>query len=199
MSEFARMMQGLVYDDFSEEMNELRRRAKKLFKAYNATTDEELERREEIKKELFAEVGERVWIEPDFRCEFGSNIVFGHDVYVNFGAVILDCAPIRIGNNVLIGPNLGLYAANHCLDPEERMEGGCYGKPITIEDGVWIGGDVKVLQGVTIGKNSIIGAGSIVNKDIPENVIAAGNPCKVIRPLSDKDKTDYLQYKKGKE
>jgi len=121
-----------------------------------------------------------------------------NDVYINFGCIILDCADITIGNNVLIGPNLGIYAANHSILPEERIAGGCYGKPVIINDNVWIGGDVKILQGVTIGEGSIIGAGSIVTKDVPSRVISAGNPCKIIRKITEKDKTDYLDRINGK-
>ena len=110
-------------------------------------------------------------------------------MYINFGCVILDCAEVTIGANSLLGPNIGLYAVNHATDAEERMHGGCYGKPIHIGKNVWLGGDVKILAGVSIGDNTIIGAGSIVTKDIPSNVVAVGNPCKVIREITDKDKT----------
>lgn len=144
-------------------------------------------------KELFKSAGERVWIEPDFRCEFGKNIIIEDDVYINFGCVILDCAEIIIGSHTLIGPNVGIYAANHSLYSKERINGGCVGKPIHIGKNVWLGGDVKVLPGVTIGDNTVIGTGSIVTKDIPSNVIAVGNPCKVIREITEKDKTDYLE------
>lgn len=127
----------------------------------------------------------------DFRCEFGKNITIGDNVYINFGCIILDCAEVTIGSNTLLGPNIGLYAANHSTDATERINGGCYGKPIHIGNSVWLGGDVKVLTGVTIGDNSIIGAGSVATKNIPSNVIAVGNPCKVIREITDKDKTEY--------
>lgn len=127
----------------------------------------------------------------DFRCEFGKNITIGDNVYINFGCIILDCAEVTIGSNTLLGPNIGLYAANHSTDATERINGGCYGKPIHIGNSVWLGGDVKVLAGVTIGDNSIIGAGSVVTKNIPSNVIAVGNPCKVIREITDKYKTEY--------
>lgn len=144
-------------------------------------------------QQLFKNVGENVWIEPDFRCEFGKNITIGDDVYINFGCIILDCSEVTIGSHTLLGPNIGLYAANHSTDATERINGGCYGKPIHIGNNVWLGGDVKVLQGVTIDDNTIIGAGSIVTKDIPDNVIAVGNPCKVIRKITEEDKTDYLE------
>ena len=121
-------------------------------------------------------MGKNVWIEPDFRCEFGKNIVIEDNVYINFGCVILDCAEVVIGANTLLGPNIGIYPVNHAIDAEERIKG-----------------DVKILAGVTIGDNTIIGAGSVVPKDIPENVIAVGNPCKVLREITEADKTDYLK------
>lgn len=193
MTEWERMQKGLVYNDFDQDLFNKRVEAKKLFKAYNKTGDEEIDLRNKIMKQLFKNVGENVWIEPDFRCEFGKNITIGDNVYINFGCIILDCSEVTIGSNTLLGPNIGLYAANHSTDPTERINGGCYGKPIHIGNNVWLGGDVKVLQGVTIGDNTIIGAGSIVTKDIPDNVIAVGNPCKVIRKITEEDKTDYLE------
>lgn len=193
MTEWERMQKGLVYNDFDQDLFNKRVEAKKLFKAYNKTEDEEIDLRNKIMKQLFKNVGENVWIEPDFRCEFGKNITIGDDVYINFGCIILDCSEVTIGSHTLLGPNIGLYAANHSTDATERINGGCYGKPIHIGNNVWLGGDVKVLQGVTIGDNTIIGAGSIVTKDIPDNVIAVGNPCKVIRKITEEDKTDYLE------
>lgn len=193
MTEWERMQKGLVYNDFDQDLFNKRVEAKKLFKAYNKTEDEEVDLRNKIMKQLFKNVGENVWIEPDFRCEFGKNITIGDDVYINFGCIILDCSEVTIGSHTLLGPNIGLYAANHSTDATERINGGCYGKPIHIGNNVWLGGDVKVLQGVTIDDNTIIGAGSIVTKDIPDNVIAVGNPCKVIRKITEEDKTDYLE------
>lgn len=193
MTEWERMQKGLVYNDFDQDLFNKRVEAKKLFKAYNKTDDEEIDLRNKIMKQLFKNVGENVWIEPDFRCEFGKNITIGDNVYINFGCIILDCSEVTIGSNTLLGPNIGLYAANHSTDATERINGGCYGKPIHIGNNVWLGGDVKVLQGVTIDDNTIIGAGSIVTKDIPDNVIAVGNPCKVIRKITEEDKTDYLE------
>lgn len=191
MTEWERMQNGLVYNDFDEELFYRRVAAKKCFRAYNKTNDDDLELRQQIMQELFKSVGKNVWIEPDFKCEFGKNITIMDDVYINFGCIILDCAPITIGSHSLLGPNVGLYAANHSLDVTGRINGGCCGKPIKIGNNVWLGGDVKILGGVTIGDNSIIGAGSVVTKDIPKNVIAVGNPCKVIREITEADKTDY--------
>lgn len=191
MTEWEKLQAGMIYNDFDDDLFQRRIHAKKLFKAYNRTTDEQTEEREHILSELLGSVGKDVWIEPDFRCEYGRNIHIQDNVYINFGCIMLDAAEIRIGKNVLLGPNVGLYPVNHSIDAQERINGGCYGKPIIIEDNVWFGGDVKVTAGVTIGKNSIIGTGSVVTKDIPANVIAAGNPCRVIRPITDEDKTNY--------
>lgn len=193
MNTWERLHAGLVYNDFDDDLFQRRVKAKKLFRAYNASDDDQVELREQLMGELFGSVGKRVWIEPDFKCEFGSNIHIGDDVYINFGCIILDCAKVTIGEHTLIGPNVGLYAANHSTDAEERINGGCYGKPISIGKNCWLGGDVKVVPGVTIGDGTIIGTGSIVTKDIPAGVIAVGNPCHVLRKITDADKTDYLQ------
>lgn len=163
-------------------------RQKKLFKACNKTDDEDIELRNKILQQLLKSMGKDVWVEPDFRCEYGKNMTIEDNVYINFGCIILDCAEISIGSHTLLGPNIGLYAANHSTDADERINGGCYGKPIHIGRNVWLGGDVKVLGGVTIGDNTIIGTGSIVTKDIPSNVIVVGNPCKVIRAITEDDK-----------
>ena len=195
MTEWKKMQQGIIYNDFDEDLFKRRIETKKLFRMYNKTDDEEVNLRNDIMKKLFKKVGKNVWIEPDFRCEFGKNIIIEDDVYINFGCIILDCAEVIIGSHTLIGPNVGLYPVNHSVDAEERINGGCIGKPINIGKNVWLGGDVKVLAGVSIGDNTIIGTGSIVTRDIPSNVIAVGNPCKVIREITDKDKTDYLSKK----
>ena len=188
MTTWERLRAGLVYDDFDCDLFERRVAAKKLFRAYNRTEDDETELRERLMRELFGSVGRDVWIEPDFRCEFGRNIRIEDNVYINFGCVILDCAEVTIGANALLGPNIGLYAVNHSNDPIERTAGVCYGKPIHIGRDVWMGGNAVVLAGVTIGDGSVIGAGSVVTKDVPAGVIAAGNPCRVIREIDDRDK-----------
>ena len=193
MTAWEKLQNGLIYDDSDEDLFQRRIEAKKLFRAYNKTEDEDTELRNQLMQQLFKKVGKNVWIEPDFKCEFGKNISIEDDVYINFGCVILDCAEVTIGAHSLLGPNIGIYPVNHATDAEERMNGGCYGKPIHIGRNVWLGGDVKVLAGVTIGDNAIIGTGSIVTKDIPANVVAVGNPCRVIKEITDKDKTGYTK------
>ncbi|MFP4975543.1 sugar O-acetyltransferase [Paenibacillus sp. CN-4] len=178
---------GDMYDDAGKEVSALRAHAISRCRKYNQKVNADDDYDMSILKELFAEVGENVYIESNFRCEFGFNISIGNDVYINHDMIILDCNEVKIGNDVYIGPRAGLYAANHAEDPVERAEKGVYSAPIILEDNVWLGGDVKITPGVTIGKNSIIGAGSVVIKDIPPNSVAAGVPCKVIRPVQFSD------------
>lgn len=195
MTEWDKIQAGIMYNDFDSDLFKRRVYAKKLFRQYNKTEDNETELRQAIMTKLFKSVGKNVWIEPDFKCEYGKNITIENDVYINFGCIILDCAQIFIGANSLLGSNIGIYAANHATNAEERINGGCYGKPVSIGKRVWLGGDVKIVGGVSIGDDTIIGAGSIVTKDIPSGVIAAGNPCRVIRKITENDKTDYLKNK----
>ncbi len=192
MTDWEKMQAGEIYNDFAADLFDRRVEAKKLFRAYNRLEDDEVDKRNDIMRRLFKSVGKNVWIEPDFRCEFGKNISIGNDVYINFGCVILDCGQVRIGDNTLIGPNVGLFSGNHTTDAEERAAGGLIPKPITIGARVWLCGNVTVVPGVTIGDDTIIGAGSVVTKDIPSGVIAAGNPCKVLRKITPEDKTGYI-------
>ena len=180
-----------IYNDFDQDLFNRRVEAKKLFRIYNRTEDDETDKRSDIMRRLFKAVGKNVWIEPDFRCEFGKNISIGDDVYINFGCVILDCGQVKIGNQVLIGPNVGIYDANHALDAEERMDGALLPGKVTIGNRVWIGGGTIILPNVTIGDDTVIGAGSIVTHDIPSGVVAVGNPCHVLREITDKDKVGY--------
>ena len=182
------MLAGLPSDDRDEEVEARRLVAKRLFRAYNRTTETDVEVREKIKTELFRSVGKNVFIEPDFICELGSNITIGDNVFINFGCIIFDMGEVTIGDNAMFGPRVGIYTTNHAFDAEERVANVVMSKPIHIGNRVWLSADVKIVQGVTIGDNSIIGAGSVVTKDIPSNVIAAGNPCRVIRKITDEDK-----------
>ncbi|MBC7541494.1 MAG: sugar O-acetyltransferase, partial [Candidatus Sericytochromatia bacterium] len=134
-------------------------------------------------QDLFGHVGARIEIEPPFRCEYGSNISLGDGVYMNFDCVILDCAAVRLGNNVACGPGVHIYAATHPLTADIRVQGPELAKPVTIGNNVWIGGRAIICPGVTIGDNTTIGAGSVVTRDVPANVLAAGNPCRVVREL----------------
>ncbi len=191
-TDWEKMQAGEIYNDFDKDLFNRRVEAKKLFREYNKTDDDETEKRLDLMRRLFKSVGKNVWIEPDFRCEFGKNIVIGNDVYINFGCVILDCGNVKIGNQVLIGPNVGIYDANHALDAQERMDGALIPGNINIGNRVWIGGGTIILPNVTIGDDTVIGAGSIVTHDIPSGVVAVGNPCRVLRKLSDADKVGYI-------
>ena len=191
MTEWEKLQAGQLYNDFDADLFQRRIAAKKLFRAYNRTEDKETERRQALLKQLFRSVGERVWISAVVSSEKGGHVTVGDDEYINFGCIILDCAEVTIGSHCLLGPNIGIYPVNHAIDPAERAAGGCQGKPVHIGENVWLGGDVKITAGVTIGDNSIIGTGSVVTRNIPANVIAAGNPCRVLRPITEADRTAY--------
>ena len=169
----------------------------KLIKLNNETDRDE---RHKICKDLFGKFGKSTVLSP-FRCDYGENIYIGDKSFINFNVSMIDLGKIKIGNRVLIGPSTGLFTAIHPTDPEIRATGIEKGVDITIEDDVWIGGNATILPGVTIGKGAIIGAGSVVTKDIPEMTIAAGNPAKVIRKITEEDKTYwqgvYDGYLKG--
>lgn len=180
-SERELMLAGELYLASDPELVALRRKARSLTRRFNQAGEDETDLRREIITELFGAVGSRFEIEPPFRCDYGFNIHAGDNLFMNFGCVVLDCAPIRIGRNVLMGPGVHLYAATHPVEPEVRATGRELAFPITIGDDVWIGGHVVVCPGVTIGDRCVIGAGSVVTRDIPPGSIAAGNPCRVIR------------------
>ena len=189
---YERMLSGTMYNDLSTELVQRREQVVFLTNDYNSTYGKPKEVREALLRNLLKGIGENVHFEPNFRCEFGFNITIGNNFFANFDCIMLDGNLITIGDNVLLGPRVGLYTANHALDPQERLMGGCYAHPIVIEDNVWVGAGVHIMGGVTVGRNSVIGAGSVVTKSIPENVIAAGVPCKVIREITDEDKTGFL-------
>jgi maltose O-acetyltransferase len=178
-----KMRLGEIYCDFEPELLKGREAAKKITRLYNLTTDADKESRDKLLDELFESRGKNTFIEPNFRVEYGFNINVGDNFFANYDAIILDCAKVTIGDDVLFGPRVGVYTANHVTDPEARAKGDVYALPVTIGDRVWLGANVIVNPGVTIGENSIIGSGSVVTKDIPPNVIAVGNPCKVIKKI----------------
>ena len=194
-TDLEKMQDGEIYNDFDRDLFNRRVEAKKLFRQYNRSDDSEVDKRRDIMRQLFGAVGENVWIEPDFRCEFGKNITIGNDVYINFGCVILDCGRVTIGDQVLIGPNVGMYDANHALDATERMDGALVPGNISIGNRVWIGGGVIILPNVSIGDDSVIGAGSVVTRDIPRGVVAVGNPCRVLRAITPADKVGFVPRK----
>jgi maltose O-acetyltransferase len=184
-SEKALMLAGQMYLSADPELAAERKRARRLTRLYNATTEEEEDRRKEILRELLGRVGSRIEIEPPFRCDYGEHISIEEGFFANFGCVILDCNLVTIGRDVKFGPNVHIYAATHPVDPTARNSGRELGFPVTIEDGVWVGGGSLILPGVTIGEGTTIAAGSVVAKSIPPRVVAAGVPCRVLRSLSD--------------
>ena len=199
MSEKEKMLSGELYKTSDEELVRQRDLARNASAQYNHTTEEEKERRQEILKELLGSLGEGVEIFPVVQFDYGCNTYIGDNCYINFNCTFLDCAEIRIGNNVFIGPNVSLLTPIHPLLAKERNvridENGQrymieFCKPITIEDNVWFGGGVTVTPGVRIGHDSVIGAGSVVTRDIPPGVIAAGVPCKVIREITEQDSVE---------
>ncbi len=187
----ALMRSGRMYDDLTPELIAARARAVGLTDAYNFSLGQPPEEREALLRAFLRKVGPGAHFEPNFRCEFGFNITIGRSFYANFDCVMLDGGEITIGDNVLLGPRVGIYTANHAIDPAERVAGGCYARPVTIGNRVWVGGGVQINQGVTIGDDAIIGAGSVVTRDVPAGVIAAGVPCKVLREITEADATGF--------
>ena len=188
-----RMKQGLLYTDLGEGLEEERQRCKELIYDYNLTRPGEAEKRKALLRELLGDMGENIWIEPPVRMAYGKNVHIGDAFYANFNLVLVDDIDIYIGNHVMIAPNVTITATGHPVHPELRKNGTQFSIPVRIEDDVWIGANVVILPGVTIGKNSVIGAGSVVTKNIPENVVAVGNPCRVLREITELDKQFYYK------
>ncbi|MFN3161368.1 MAG: sugar O-acetyltransferase [Rubinisphaera brasiliensis] len=177
-----KMLAGELYDPLDPELVAMRTRVRELCFELNASRPTDLLQRQEILRQLFGSGGETVTLEPPFYCDYGSHIHLGKNVYFNFNCVILDVCEVHIGDHTLIGPGVQIYAATHPLNAAARREKES-GKPITIGCDVWIGGGAILCPGITIGDKSVIGAGSVVTRDIPAGVLAVGNPCKVIRQL----------------
>tara|TARA_R110002049_G_scaffold72490_7_gene187564 strand:- start:150834 stop:151367 length:534 start_codon:yes stop_codon:yes gene_type:complete len=177
------MLAGQLYDPNDPDLTEARMIARERCHAINTSAPREEERRRSILNELLGSGGDSVWLEPPFRCDYGTNIYLGEKVYFNFDCVILDVCEVRIGNNVFVAPGVHIYAATHPVDAALRRTQEL-GKPVTIGNDVWIGGKAIICPGVTIGDGSVIGAGSVVTKDVPPDVVVAGNPAKVIRKLA---------------
>ena len=184
MNEKEKMQKGLLYDaNYDESLKSERIRAKKICQQYNSLQYENFEQKNKLLKELLGKTGDNFTIEPSFYCDYGYNIEIGENFYSNHNLVILDPGRVVFGDNVFIGPNCGFYTANHPLSPEIRNKGLEDAKPIFVGNNVWFGGNVTVLSGVTIGNNCTIGAGSVVIKSIPDNSLAVGNPCRVIKKI----------------
>lgn len=189
MTEKEKMLAGMLYNAVdSKELFYDRQNCKVMCKKYNDTNPLDEEKKHEILGEILGKTGDNYWVESPFMCDYGYNISVGENFYANYNLVVLDCAEVNIGDNVLIAPNVGIYTAGHPLVADQRNSGLEYAYPITIGNNVWIGGGVQICPGVTIGDNTVIGAGSVVTKDIPANVVAAGVPCKVIKEITEDDR-----------
>src|SRR4051812_39391033 len=182
-TEKEKMIGGELYDPLDKQLVEDRLRTRLLIKALNDTREDELIERINILQELIPNAGAGLWLQPPFYCDYGFNMNVGEKVFFNFNCIVLDVAPVTIGSRTMFGPNVQIYTATHPLNHEERASGLEYAKPIVIGEDVWVGGSAVICPGVTIGDRTVIGAGSVVTKDIPADVFAAGNPCKVIRSL----------------
>ena len=196
MDEKEKMQSGVLYDANNDyTLFKDRIRCKSLCHKYNNLPPEKIQKRKKLLKKIIGKTKENFWIEQSFWCDYGYNIELGENFYANHNFVVLDPGKVTFGDNVFIGPSCSFYTAQHPLDVETRNRGLEYAFSITVGDNVWFGGNVTVLPGVTIGSNTVIGAGSVVTKDIPSGVLAAGNPCRVIREITDADKTKFERQK----
>lgn len=182
-SEKQKMLDGELYNALDKQLSNERTHARLLLKRLNDSREDEPDLRVELLRQLIPNAASGLWIQSPFFCDYGYNLMIGEKVFFNFNCVVLDVATVRIGSRTLFAPNVQIYTATHPIDYHERASGLEYAKPITIGEDVWIGGSVVICPGVTIGDRTIIGAGSVVTKDIPSDIIAAGNPCKIIRKL----------------
>jgi len=183
VTELEKMLAGELYVASDPELTALRVRVRRLLRDYNATDTEDAVGRTTLLEALLAEHGENVWIEPPFFCDYGSHIHLGSHIYFNFNCVILDCNVVRIGDGSMLGPAVQISAATHPVDPAARATGAELAYPVIIGRNVWIGAAAIIGPGVTIGDDTTIGAGSVVTKDVPAGVVAAGNPARVIQHL----------------
>ena len=188
MNELERMKAGCWLHAVCPSIGAELHRAEELCFRLNQLPPGRREEREAILRELFGHLGEGCTLHSPFHCDFGTQIRIGDGFVGNFNLTILDEAPVTIGDRVLIGPNVGIYTVNHALLPDQRAEGIMRSLPVRIGNDVWIGGHAVITQGVTIGDGAVIGAGSVVTHDIPPQVVAAGNPCRVLRPITDEDR-----------
>ncbi|MGK6340801.1 sugar O-acetyltransferase [Chryseobacterium sp. DT-3] len=186
MTEKEKCEAGLLYNaNYDEQLIRERMACKDLCLEYNQLKNSDTQNRNELIRRILGSTKENICIEPNFWCDYGYNIEVGENFYANHNLTILDCAKVKFGDNVFIGPNCSFYTAGHPLDAKQRNEGLEYAHPITVGDNVWLGGNVVVLPGVSIGNNTVIGAGSVVTKDIPDYVVAVGNPCRVIKNVEE--------------
>ncbi|CAB1070391.1 Maltose O-acetyltransferase (EC [Olavius algarvensis Delta 1 endosymbiont] len=184
-TEKEKMVAGEMYDAADPQLAQEWQRARDLCRSLNASHDSEQELRLGIFRDLFGRIGEGLWIEPPFRCDYGTNITLGNQVYFNFNCIVLDPAPVNIGSHVLFGPAVQLCTATHPMRASGRRAGRELARPIEIGSDVWVGAGAIICPGVRIGSRSVIGAGSVVTRDIPADVVASGNPCRVVREIDE--------------
>lgn len=193
MTEKEKMLSGLPYKDSGDGLLNDRLSVKNTLFEFNNTNPTDTLKCKQIIKSLLGKIGETFNIEQPFHCDYGYNIYIGENFYSNFNLTILDCAKVTIGDNCMFGPNVNIYTAGHPIHAELRNTGYEYAFPVTIGNNVWIGGNTVINPNVTIGDNTVIGSGSVVTKDIPSNVVSVGNPCRVIKQITDEDKKYYYK------
>ena len=193
MNQKERMLAGLPYKAWLDGLAAERLENKKRIYKYNNLPPEAEKEQDELIKDILGKTGESVHIEAPFHCDYGYNIEVGENFFANYNLTVLDVGKVRIGKNAQIAPNVSIYTAGHPIHPDSRNSGYEYGIEVTIGDNVWIGGNVCIMPGVTVGDNVVIGAGSVVTKDIPDSVIAVGNPCRVVRAITDDDRDFYYR------
>ena len=193
MTQKERMLAGLPYKAWLDGLSEERMACRRKLHAFNLLPPDEEEQAQRLLLELLGKTGRDPWINAPFHCDYGWNIEVGDNFFANYNLTILDVGKVTIGSNVQFAPNVSIYTAGHPLHPDSRNSGYEYGLPVTIGDNVWIGGNVVLLPGVTVGSNSVIGAGSVVSRDIPEWVVAVGSPCRVVRRITEEDRKYYCK------
>lgn len=182
-SEKEKMLAGELYDPFVPELVAERERARELFRLYNQTAETDNEGRRLVLQELFGTVGKDPVVEPPFRCDYGEQISIGDRFFANFGCVFLDVCSVEFGDRCLLGPSVHIYTATHPLDAATRNAGKEYGKPVSVGDDVWIGGQAVLNPGVRVGNGSVVASGAVVTRDVPDDVVVQGNPAKVVKEL----------------
>ena len=193
MNQKERMLAGLPYKAWLDGLSEERMENTKRIYHYNSLSPDQGEEQAALIKEIIGKCGENIWIETPFHCDYGWNIEVGENFFANYNLTILDVGKVVIGKNAQIAPNVSIYTAGHPVHPDSRNTGYEYGIGVTIGDNVWLGGNTVINPGVTIGNNVVIGAGSVVTKDLPDDVIAVGNPCRVLRKITEEDRKYYFK------
>ena len=196
MNHKERMIANLPYKSWLDGLEEDRLECRKKIYEYNNLPPDQVEKARELLESIVAKCSGFIRIEPPFRCDYGYNIEIGENFFANYNFIVLDVGKVRIGKNVQIAPNVAIYTAGHPLHWDTRNSGYEYGIDVNIGDNVWIGGNTCIMPGVNIGNNVVIGAGSVVTRDIPDNMLAYGNPCKVIREITEADRDYYYRDRK---